>query len=203
MGSTGFRIDQDGTIIREPQNTPKHNSSPDPEEHGKKRYWPILIIVVVLAGIIGYNHVNDNEAEEQVSYLNSEEKERNEVMSTIIRFNNAYMSNDFEALSKIFAKSVARYHDAYNLTNTEVVGKFKNYDKKFGVYGKHVSVRWNTLQIDKIPDNELSVVFVEDYSIDREDNTKNSVFVLEEHIILDKDYRIKSIYDVQLEKRRK
>lgn len=62
-------------------------------------------------------------------------------MSTIIRFNNAYKSNNYEALSKIFARNVERYHDAYNLTNTGVVGIFKNYDRKFGVYGKHVSVR--------------------------------------------------------------
>jgi len=175
----------------------------NPKGMGKNDFGLFLIIVAVAVGIIGINQISDKEKEEQVAYLSVEGKERNDVMSAIIRFNNAYKSNNYEALSKFFARNVERYHDAYNLTNTAVVGKFKNYDKKFGVYDKQVSVRWNTLKINRLPDNELSVVFVEDCSIDRKDKTKFSVFVLEEHIILDKDYRIKSIYDVQLEKRRK
>lgn len=129
--------------------------------------------------------------------------DENKVVNTINTFNNAYATNDFYTLSNVYSENVTRFHDAYNLSNAEVVGKYRKYDSKFGVYGKHINVRWNTLQIERMSDEELSVVYVEDYSIDRVDNAKYSIFVLEEHLILDEDYRIKSIYDVQLSKTRK
>lgn len=125
------------------------------------------------------------------------------IINIINTFNNAYATNDFHTLSNLYSENVERYHNAYNLSNAEVVGKYKKYDSKFGVYGKHINVRWNTLQIDRLPNEELSVTYIEDYSIDRVDDSKYSVYVLEEHLILDKNYKIKSIYEVQLSKARK
>lgn len=129
--------------------------------------------------------------------------DREQVINTIKTHTDAYVSNDFDAISRVYASQVTRYHNAYNLTNQEVVGKYRDYDQMFGVYAKHASIRWNTLQIERLSAKEISVVFVEDYSIDRADNSKYSIFVLEEHLVLDEDYKIKSIYDVQLEKRKK
>ena len=47
---------------------------------------------------------------------------------------------------------------------------------------------------------QLNVKIVEDYSIDREDKSKYSVFVLEKHFIIDPSYHIVSVYDNQLSK---
>lgn len=195
MGSTGFRIDNDGTIIREPSNSTGQDNG------GRKKHW-LWIIVILLAGAIGVYFFNSSETGGSGSTYNSGEQDRNKVISTITRYNDAYTSNDFDALLNIYARYVTRYHAVYNWTNEEVVNDYKKYDRVFGVYGKHISVRWNTLQIERLSDNEISVVFVEDYSIDRVDKSKYSFYVLEKHIIFDQDYRIKSIYDVQLEKKR-
>lgn len=128
--------------------------------------------------------------------------DESQVRNAIRNYYEAVETNDYESISKAYADHVLRHHNANNLSNYEVVEKHKNYDSMFGVYGKHISVRWNTLHVDRISDNEISVVFIEDYSIDREDKTKYSKFVLEQHIILNADYKIISIYDVQLQKER-
>ncbi len=147
----------------------------------------ILIGVAVVTGIIKNNH-------------NTEIAEEDRVVNTINTLNYAYAANDFNVLAEVYAQHVDRFHDAYHLSKSTVIGKYRKYDSMFGVYGKHINVRWNTLQMNRLSDDELSVVFVEDYTIDRYDKSKYSVFVLEEHLILDRNYKIKSIYDVQLSK---
>lgn len=152
--------------------------------------WLCFAAVFVAIAVVAFVHLNPNGEDEK--------NDKNRVINVIEEFNNAYASNDFATLSAVYANNVERFHNAYNLSNSEVVEKYKNYDTKFGVYEKHISVRWNTLQVENLPDDELSVVFVEDYSIERVDKSKKSIYVLEEHLILDSDYKIKSIYDVHL-----
>ena len=85
------------------------------------------------------------------------------------------------------------------MTNEQVVGKHLAYDKKFDVQGKHVTVRWNTLKTMQLPNEETLVVYIEDYSIDRVDTTKPSMFVIEKFIVLDKNSKIVSLDDVTRE----
>ena len=139
MGSTGFRIDQDGTIIREPGNVL------EPNNDGKKNNW-LLIVLIFIGAAIGIYFLINRESDSSNSYLSPEERERNEVISAINRFNDAYTSNDFDALARIYANNLTRFHSVYNWTNDQVVADCKQYDKKYGVYSKHSSVRWNTLQ---------------------------------------------------------
>ena len=156
--------------------------------HKKTKTWPwVVIVVIVMAGGLGYYLLKQDNAEEKVV-------ERIEHLCAAVE------NDDFEAISQLYASMVRRYYDIRDISNNEVVEKYKNYNKLSGVYGKHCSVRWNTLQVQKLSEGGVSVVYVEDYSIDRYDKTKFSKFVLEKHIELDKDYRIVSVYDVQLGK---
>lgn len=103
-------------------------------------------------------------------------------------------------IRQLYAPHVERYFGNYNETVDEVAQHYANYDSRFGVYGKHSKVRWNTLSYYKM-DNRYVVTFVEDYSIDRYDESKYSVFVLEKHLELNSDFKVVRVYDVQLEKR--
>ena len=157
--------------------------------------WLCLALVLMAAGSVVFWEYNKNKKAEQ-----KERSEKNMVINTIELYNLAYMSNDFSTLSTLYADRVERFHDAYNISNAEVIEKCKKYDATFGVTGKHTSVRWNTLEVEKLPGNFFSIVYIEDYSIDRKDKTKYSKFVLEKHMILNHNYTITSIYDVQLSK---
>jgi len=103
---------------------------------------------------------------------------------------------------KLYAPMVDRYHDVYNVSAQLVAEKYANYDKKFGVYGKHSQVRWNTLSFE-IDGEIIHVQYIEDYTIDRYDDSKYSIFELEKHIDLNNEFRVISVYDRQLSKKKK
>jgi len=162
-----------------------------------KRKWKVFSFALLFAllacgGLFLYSHSSEN----------AEKEQEIQVINTINTFNEAYENNDFETLSEVYSNNILRFHSKYNLTNEEVVDICKQYDETFAVTSKHTSVRWETLKVKRLSDDDLSVVYVEDYSIDRKDKSKYSNFVIEKHLLLDKNYRIKSIYDEQLSKSR-
>jgi len=105
-------------------------------------------------------------------------------------------------VSQLYAPKVKRYFSAYDKDRSYVADCYKKYDNVFQVYGKHSNVRWNTVSFTESNGN-IQLTYVEDYSIDRYDNTKYSIFVLEKHIELNSDFKIVSLYDVQLSKSKK
>lgn len=102
-------------------------------------------------------------------------------------------------VSKLFAPNVKRYFNAYDTNSEYVAGCFERYDETFSVYGKHSSVRWNTVSYTQIGE-KIYLTYIEDYTIDRKDRSKYSIFVLEKHFELNIDFQIVSVYDVQLSK---
>lgn len=125
---------------------------------------------------------------------------QNSVKNTIGKYARAIEANDFDAISQLFAPFIQRYYSARYLSNMDVVKRHKNYDTKFKVTGKHMEIRWNTLKVKQLPNNELYVNFIEDYSIDRIDTTQFSKWVLHYYITLDDEGKIVSIYYDELAK---
>lgn len=104
---------------------------------------------------------------------------------------------DRNLVYKLYAPKVNRYHDSYNTNVDHVADCYANYDTKFGVYGKHSQARWEPLNYSRT-NNGFIVTYIEDYSIDRYDISKWSVFVLRKHIELDDNFQIISVYDDQI-----
>lgn len=104
-----------------------------------------------------------------------------------------------ELVSELYAPYVMRYFNAYDITSNYIAECYERYDDKFSVYGKHSSVRWNTVSYFQ-SDDKIYLTYVEDFSIERKDRSKYSVFVLEKHFELNRDFRVVSLYDVQLSK---
>lgn len=114
----------------------------------------------------------------------------------IALYSKAIEENDFETISQSYAAQVRRYFKATDISNAKVVRDFKNYDRKFGVSGKHVNIRWETWETELLPNGEMLVDFIEDYKNDIVDSTKSkkSDYVLHYHVILDQEGKIVSIY---------
>lgn len=110
--------------------------------------------------------------------------------------------SSWDMVHQLYAPQVERYFDNRNETVDQVAQHYAKYDNVFGVYGKHSKVRWNTLSYYKTG-NRYVVTYIEDYIIDRYDNSKNSIFALEKHIELNSDFKVVSVYDVQLSKTKK
>lgn len=153
-------------------------------------------LVLIGGGIFGVMYLINSNADESASDFPNEKK----VISTIKRFTNAVDRDDFETISDCYAQEVERYHNDRNTDNNRVVKGYKNYNEKFGVYNKRTSIREGSFEITPLNDSIVSVIYVEDFHIDRYDSNKWTDFVLRKHVKLDKDYKIISIYDDQLEK---
>ena len=118
-------------------------------------------------------------------------------------YSHAVVNNDFSTLEELYAPTVERYHSAYGKSRDYVVDDHRNYDDFFKVYGKHSSLRWETFRTERISDGRVEAVIVEDYSLDRMDESKYSIFVLEKHFIINDDYQIVGVWDNQLSKQKK
>ncbi len=118
-------------------------------------------------------------------------------------YSHAVVNNDFSTLQELYAPTVERYHSAYGKSRDYVVDDHRNYDDFFKVYGKHSSLRWETFRTERLSDGRVEAVIVEDYSLDRMDESKYSIFVLEKHFIINDDYQIVGVWDNQLSKQKK
>lgn len=158
----------------------------------KRHYgWILAVMVSILlsGGLICYFNCNYTTNTYNKSYI----------ITQIETLCNAVENDDFVIIESIYALHVKRYHSIYNISRDVVIDKYRNYNQKFGVYGKYISVRWNTISVNEI-NGRSYVTYIYDYHIDRMDKSKYSNFEIEKHLEFDEDYRIVSEYDVQLSK---
>lgn len=120
--------------------------------------------------------------------------------AAIQRFTVANVNNDFATVARSYAPFVKKYHNAKNITRDSVMTHYRKYDDMFGVYSKRSDIRWNTFTVTPINSDSAYVTYVEDYHIDREDRSLPMYYVLEKHLVIDANYQIISIYDIQLKK---
>ena len=142
------------------------------------------------------------QASERIEKMNAEMLEA-QIHSFILDYTRLTETSDenliYSLVNKLYAPSVERYFNAYNVDRNYVADCFSKYDATFDVYGKHSSVRWNTVSYRETGDR-IQLTYVEDFSIDRYDMSKYSSFVLEKHLELTRDLKVLSVYDVQLRK---
>ena len=153
----------------------------------------ILLLICVLIGgaVFAVLHF----AQPEDDFPNEER-----VISQIHRFSNAVDRDDFATISDCYAQDVERYHNDRNTNNQRVVKDYQKYNSTFGVYGKSTNVHDDSFVIQQLNDSVVYVEYIENFHIDRYNKNKFKDFVLRKHVKLNKDYRIISIYDDQLEK---
>lgn len=157
------------------------------------------VVILLSLGLFLLLH-NKDKGEVQMGPMNMNFPDDYTVMNVVERYCTAISENDFTTLASLYAPTVERYQDAYNKDRDYVIGCHQRYDNTFKVHGKHSSIRRETFKMEPISNDRVSVVVVEDYSIDREDKSKYSVFVLEKHFVIDSAYHIVSVYDNQISK---
>ena len=148
-------------------------------------------------------NTNTTEISQYDSLITNEFPQDEIIKKLLVDYCNAIVDNDFSKLSILYAPHVERFQSAYEESREEVLEHHRKYDKTFKVYGKHSSIRWETFSMTKINDNRVEAIIIEDYSIDRVDNSKYSIFVLEKHFTINDDYQIVSVWDNQLSKQKK
>ena len=188
------------------EDTSQENQEPSSKDAGGLSKKNIIIVVVMAAIMVGviimgvvYTAHDRNNHQDTTSTMFPDEAI---VRKNIERYCNAICNNDFETLSSLYAPKVDRFQDAYDKDREYVLDCHRGYDKKFKVYGKHSSIRWDSFEMALLNNGYVKVSIIEDYSIDRQESERYSVFVLEKHFLLDSSYHIVSVYDKQLSKLR-
>lgn len=176
-----------------------------------------LVIVVVVLVIIITSAVNKNSSNVVVVELPSAD-------STTIETSAEPTEIDYDSIARtvaekycrlsetcspslaydLFEKDVERFHDLDNVSVDEVVYNFSHYDEIFGVIGKkESSVRWDTFKYERTVDGRMNIEYEEDYSIERKDKDKPSIFVLRKHIVLNRNNKIVSVRDEIVSKKKR
>lgn len=166
----------------------------------------IVFLFLTVSKSADENHTADNEVSQSEKSSKNEGDTENkglqdvdyetvakEVVEDFCRLSETCNAN---LVYKLFDNFVERFHDLSNVNVDVVVSSFASYDEKFGVIGEKKSiVRWDTFDCRKSDDGRIYIEYVEDYSIERKDATKPSIFVLRKHIVLNERHKIVSVYD--------
>ena len=112
------------------------------------------------------------------------------IMSFVELYRDATNNNNIEAIEFLYAPVVKRFYNYYDIERDSVINCYRRYEKHFGAHNPQSAIQWETLKYEKTKDGLAKVSYEEFYSIDRDDSIKPSLFVIEKHFLLNKDYQI-------------
>ena len=104
-------------------------------------------------------------------------------------------SSNYIECGKLYSPIVERYYNSYNIDIDSVVKLHKSYNRKFGIRGKISNIYEESLVINKTNNNKVEVSFNEDFLLDRDDTTKNTMFLLKKYFVVDNEYKIVCEYE--------
>ncbi len=211
----GISVSNDNHQAPEEQKGTIQIEQPESATHNKKMVSLLFVIMNLLLGgcivVILLQRCRLKELETQIEHYADSICNQKEVnlglmpndsivspnmnpVKTIAIYAKAIEENDFQTISQVFATNVQRYFEQINISNTDVVRIHQQYDDRYGVTSKHVNIRWDTWESEVLPGGDILVGFIEDYSIDRIDSTKQSNYVLYYHVLFNKEGKIISCY---------
>ncbi|MBR3557523.1 MAG: serine/threonine-protein phosphatase [Bacteroidales bacterium] len=92
-------------------------------------------------------------------------------------YTTAVLKNNFDALGQMYADTVRRFINYTNISKEKAVALIEDFDDKRGVTDKHLNVQWETWGCRQLPNGDVSVDFVEDFKVVKQDSTEVSYLV--------------------------
>ena len=119
------------------------------------------------------------------------------VKQVLEQYARSIVEKDFEALDTLYAPQLERFQEASNMSREKVIESHQNYEQKFSAVIRSATYRWETLKIIPLANGRTDVECVQDFRLQRTANSrKPNYYVLEQHFVLDRDYRIVSVFDI-------
>ncbi len=162
---------------------------------GNKVILPILTSICVLLlgscfAMLMFSKAKDvriHKLEEylmRVSVANSTEKSSSDnrldnsvLMQKVDDYTKAVQKNNFDVLGQMYADTVRRFINYTNISKKKAVALIEDFDDKRGVTDKHLDVQWETWGCRQLPNGDVSVDFVEDFKVVKQDSTEVSYLV--------------------------
>lgn len=149
----------------------------------KKIVWSMVIVIAISFAMVfscGY-----------FSTMHREDK----CKDFVERYCDATNHHNYPEIEKLYASHIQRYYSSYNISRDSVMQCYKKYEEKFRAHNPNVIVDWNTLEIQLTKDGLVSLSFLESYTMDREDESRCSMWIIEKFFLLDKDNQIVQEYE--------
>lgn len=162
---------------------------------GNKVILPILTSICVLLlgscfAMLMFSKAKDariHKLEEylmRVSLANSTEKSSSDnrldnsvLMQKVDDYTKAVQKNNFDVLGQMYADTVRRFINYTNISKEKAVELLGNFDNKRGSVDKHLNVQWETWGCRQLPNGDVSVDFIEDFKVVKQDSTEVSYLV--------------------------
>ena len=200
-------IENDDLQIEEQQ----EETFPEMPETNKRTHNTLVPILatfcLLLAGIcvslivsLRMKDLRIHKQEEQIVQLTlADEAEPNaddssDLMKKINSYTHATQNNELDSLLQMYADTVRRYINYTNISNERAVDLFKLYDKQRNAIEKELSVQWNTWTCKRLPNGEISVDFIENVKIVKQDSSE-VLYVTHRIVTFDNERKIVSVLE--------
>lgn len=162
---------------------------------GNKVILPILTSICVLLlgscfAMLMFSKAKDariHKLEEylmRVSLANSTEKSSSDnrldnsvLMQKVDDYTKAVQKNNFDVLGQMYADTVRRFINYTDISKKKAVALIGDFDDEREVTDKQLNVQWETWVCRQLPNGDVSVDFVEDFKVVKQDSTEVSYLV--------------------------
>lgn len=117
----------------------------------------------------------------------------------ILSYYEVLFNKEWHLLEAKYAQEMKRYFSEFNINRHEAIKASQVYYEKFEVKSVDFDIRWDSFKVTPLKQG-TKVEFLMDYSIERQDKSKPSSFLLEMIIEFNDDGKIYSIYENILRK---
>jgi hypothetical protein len=146
-------------------------------------FWGIVLVVVAILLLIIY-------------FLGYKTTQREKGVKEFVElYCDATNHHNIPEIEKLYASEVQQYYKSYNIGRDSVMNCCRNYENKFKAHNPTVIVDWNTLKTELTKDGFISVTFTESFTLEREEDSKCTMWIIDKHFLLDKDYKIVKEYE--------
>lgn len=123
----------------------------------------------------------------------------NRIKKFVELYCDATNNNNIPEIEKLYVPQVKRFYDSYDISRDSVIKCYRRYEKRFMAHNPKTIVQWETLKTNKMKDGMIKLSFTEFYMLDREDTTKDNMFILDKFFVLDDNYKIIKEYEEKIE----
>jgi len=156
----------------------------------KKTLWPLVILFFMLVFFIIFYSLKIGNG--------SNKKEEQKLKSQIQAYYDALENDNLEVLDYFINEKVSRWYNSSNVDLNTIKKDLQKYYYKYPF--RIINIDWDSFIMYELPNNDYVVSYILDYKIKSKANGNYSTYILNIKAIWSQDFKIKSMYEEQLNK---
>jgi hypothetical protein len=134
-----------------------------------------------------YNSISDIEIPKQVS--------PDLVRKIVTDYYECLSNKDYGRLSQFYTPVLERYYTEFNISSAKAARNASEYWEKYKILQTSTNIQWDTFKAVSLSTGDVMISFNMHYVLLRTESNKPSRFNLDINIVLNPDFKIKSIFE--------